>query len=709
MSRTLVFEIGVEEVPSAPLYDAISQLQTITAKALKDARLEYATLDVFGSPRRLTVIVTELAERTEDLSMRARGPAAKGAFDTNGQPTAAAIGFARGKGVAVEDLVVQTEDGGEYVYAVIEREGQPTSEVLPELLSALPGRIEWVKSQKWGSGTTRFIRPVRWLLALYGDEIVAVEFAGLTAARTTWGHRWLADNPIEIDNADAYAEAMADGKVVFDQEVRARLVADGVEAFGKQRGGTAVVPEKTLAEVINLVEWPTPGLGTFDPEFLTVPREVLETAMTKHQRYFPVQRANGQLDNTFVVVHNGDPERTDAILRGHERVIRARLSDAAFFYQEDLATPSEDRVARLESIIFQAELGTLAAKRERVESLASKLAEQIGAPEEVRQSAVRAAHLAKTDLVSNVVVEFPSLQGVMGRYYALAGGESERVAQAVVDHYRPRFAGDALPADKVGMLVAAADKLDTIAGIFAIDAQPTGSSDPYALRRAAIGILAMDIDGGLGISLDAAIPTAVAGYGGIIRAREKAASADATRADALAGKPSGVDTVTDEVAEFFRGRLEVMLRDRGNPHDIVDAALAVSAGEPADAAERAAALTVFSGTEAGGDLLTAFKRAANLADAEAGVTPDQALMSHVESALFVAINATDTDFHSLVEQRRYAEALGTLAQLRAPVDEFFDKVLVMDDDPKLRANRLALLNRIVTLFDGFADLSKLEG
>jgi glycyl-tRNA synthetase beta chain len=693
VTRTLVFEIGVEEVPSAPLYDAISQLETLAAKALKEARLEYATLDVFGSPRRLALVVTELAERQEDLSMRAKGPALKAAYDAEGDPTPAAAGFAKGKGVDVADLVRDTEGGGEYVFAVIDRPGRPAIDVLPAILSDLPARIEWVKAQRWGSGPTRFIRPVRWLLALFGDEVLPVTFAGLSAGRLTWGHRWLADNPVEVATAGDYPEALSRAKVVFDQAVRAKLVHDGVEAFGGERGGRAVVPEKTLAEVVNLVEWPTPGLGTFEESFLEVPREVLETAMTKHQRYFPVERPDGTLDSTFVVVHNGDPARTDAIMRGHERVIRARLADAAFFYREDLATPQEDRVARLDTIIFQEKLGTLAEKVRRVEKLAGALAEQTGATLAQREAAMRAAHLAKADLTSHVVVEFPTLQGVMGRYYALAAGEEPVVAQAVVDHYRPRFAGDDLPDGTVGMLVAAADKLDTIAGIFAIGAQPSGSSDPYALRRAAIGILAMDLDGGLGVLLDEAIPAAVAGYADILASQKQRAEAD----------------VVDAVTAFFTGRLEVMLRDRGEAYDIVAAVLAVRAGDPADAARRANALTAFRAAEAGGDLLVAFKRAANLADPSAGDLPDTALMGPEELALHEAVTATSTDVGGLVAQHRYDEALGTLAELRGPIDDFFDKVLVMDEDPAKRTNRLALLNRVVMLFEGFADLSKLEG
>lgn len=690
MSRTLVFEIGVEEVPSAPLYDAVEQLGKLVPAALKDARLGYGDIAVYGAPRRLVVVVSELAERQEDLSMRAKGPAVKAAFDADGNLTQAAIGFARGKGVEVADLVRETEAGNEYVYAVIERAGADASEVLPELLSGLVTGIEWVKSQRWGSGSARFIRPVRWLLALHGADVVPATFAGLTAGRVTYGHRFLSPGPIDLPNADDYAAAMRRGHVVFDQNERARLIREGVEAAAAAAGGKAVVPEKTFAEVVNLVEWPSVVVGHFDEAFLSVPREVVETAMTKHQRYFPVERADGTLANAFVVVHNGDPARGEAIVAGHERVIRARLSDAAFFWDEDVATPMESWVERLTTIVFHEKLGTLAAKVGRVEALTAKLASSVAASPADEAHAKRAAHLAKADLVSHVVIEFPVLQGIMGRHYALAAGEAPEVAQAIVDHYRPRFAGDALPADAAGMLVAAADKLDTIAGIFAIGQGPTGSSDPYALRRAAIGVLAMVLDGGLNLQLDEAIPAAVEGYGAAVVGLDVKATADA-------------------VSAFFTGRLEGILRERGHAYDTVAAVLDVAADDPSDALARCAALTAFRGTETGADLLTAFKRAANLADASKGDSPDPSAMGPEETALYEAVTGAGGRMHTLVENRQYDAATGLLAALRGPVDSFFDKVLVMDPDAALRDNRLRLLNRVVGLFEGFATLSLLEG
>jgi glycyl-tRNA synthetase beta chain len=689
--RDLVFEIGVEEIPSAALYGAIVQLADEAEKRLKELRLGFEAVRAYGAPRRLVLYVVGLAEAQESVDLRVKGPSVKAAFDAEGSPTKAAEGFARGQGVAVEDLTRETDSGGEYVFASKHIAAAPAADVLPEMLASLAAGLDWPKSQRWGSGEARFIRPVRWLLALFGSDVVPVRFAALTAGRTTHGHRFLSQGAIEVAGAMDYYAAAEKGRFVFDHEERSRMIDDAVELAAGRSMGRAVTPEKTRAEVINLVEWPTVGVGRFDEAFLEVPREILETAMESHQRYFPIESAAGDLTSSFIVVHNGDPARTDSIIAGHERVIRARLADAAFFYREDLKVPMEEWVGRLEAIVFQKELGTMSGKVERVERLTGALAQLAGADAGAQAQAVRAAHLCKADLVSHAVVEFPSLQGVMGRYYALAGGEDAGVADAIVEHYRPRYAGDAVPSSLAGMLVSAADKLDTMCGIFAIGQAPTGSADPYALRRGAIGILAMVLDGGLALrSLDEAIAAALEGYEGAVRELDK-------------------QMVGSVVATFLRGRLEGMLKDRGHAYDIVAAVLDVAADDPADALARCEALTEFRGTDVGADLLVAFKRAANLADVSKGNVPDTAIMGEEERALFDAVAAAEGDVHTLVAQHLYNEALGTLAGLRGPVDTFFEKVLVMDPDESVRDNRLRLLNRAVDLFAGFASLALLEG
>lgn len=690
MSRDLVFEIGAEEIPSGPLYDAQTQLAEKAANALRDAGLEYADLRVYATPRRLALYVTDLAERQEDRTLRVKGPAAKAAFDADGNPTKAAEGFARSRGVDVASLQRAEENGGEYVFAVIEQVGRDATDVLPELLSKLAEGIYWPKSMRWGSGSVRFARPVRWLLALFGGDVVPVEFAGLTAGRVTFGNRFLAPEPLEVPSAGDYALALERGRVVADTAERARFIREGIEAAASARSARAVVPEKTFAEVVNLVESPTVAVGAFDADFLGVPREVLETAMESHQRYFPLEGQDGNLLPAFVVVHNGDPERTDAIVAGHQRVIRARLADAAFFYREDLAHPLESYVERLGGIVFQEKLGTLAEKVGRVEALTEALGLLVEAGPDDLGFARRAAHLAKADLVTHAVVEFPSLQGVMGRYYALASGEAPEVADAIVEHYKPRFAGDSLPASLAGMLVSAADKLDSIVGIFAIGQAPTGSADPYALRRGALGVLGMIVDGGLPLTLDAAITATIGGYGELPQLRP--------------------DEVGEQVKAFFVGRFEGLLRDRGHAYDTIAAILAVAADDPADAVRRADALTAVRAQERTiDDVSVAFTRARNLSKPELGTEADRSLMGAEELALADALDAAEGAVADAMADGDYDAVLGLLAALRAPIDAFFDKVLVMDPDERLRDNRLRLLNRFVAPFAAFADFSKLAG
>lgn len=690
MGRDLIFEIGAEEIPSAPLYAAVTQLKERAEKAFSDAHLEYGTVEVYGAPRRIALLVTDLAEQQDDVTLRHKGPASAVAFDAEGHPTKAAEGFARGKGVDVSDLVVGDAGGSSYVFAIVERVGAPAAMVLPELLSALVDGLDWPKSMRWGSGTARFIRPVRWLVALFGDEVVPVSFAGVTAGRVSMGHRFLG-GPAEIPSAGMYLETLVGSMVIANQDVRASAIRAGIESAATERGGRPVVPEKTFAEVVNLVEWPTVAVGHFDEAFLEVPREVLEEAMESHQRYFPIERAHGALMPYFIVVHNGDPARTDAIVAGHERVIRARLADAAFFYHEDLRHPLETYVSKLDAIVFQEKLGSLGDKVARIEALARSLAAQAGASPDEEAYAVRAAHLAKADLVTHAVVEFTALQGVMGRYYALASGEAEGVAEAIVDHYRPRFAGDALPRSLAGMLVSAADKLDTIAGIFAIGAAPTGSADPYALRRFAIGILTMMIDGGLAITLDESISEALAGY-----------------RDVLPGMD--VEKVGAEIKAFVLGRLEGMLRDRGHAYDTVAAVLATAGDDPADALARASALTdVRAEADAIEDLSVAFARARNLSKPQLGTSADSALMGPAESSLAAALDAAEGAARAAMQRADYTGTLRVLAELRPAIDAFFDGVLVMDPDEGIRTMRLQLLNRFVALFSAFADFGALAG
>lgn len=689
MPRDLLFEIGAEEMPSAPLYAALDHVRTRAGELFAEARLDHGEIEVFGSPRRIALLVRDVAEMQRDAQERIKGPAAAAAYDADGNPTPAAIGFARSRGVAVDSLVRERTDGGEYVWAVIERKGSAARDVLPDLLAELAESIPWPKSMRWGDGDARFIRPVRWLVALFGDEVLPVSFAGLTAGRVSQGHRFLG-GPVEIPDAGSYLDALRSVRVIADGQERSTLIREGIERAADAIGGIPVVPEKTFLEVVNLVEYPTVAAGRFDEAFLRVPREVLEEAMESHQRYFPVEAVDGTLMPAFLVVHNGDPERTASIVHGHERVIRARLADAAFFYDEDLKHPLEEYVGKLDSIVFHQQLGSMGQKVERIERLVRLLAKQVGAGPEDEAHAVRAAHLCKADLVTHVVVEFTSLQGVMGSYYALASGEAPAVANAIVEHYRPRYAGDALPESLPGMLVSAADKMDTICGIHAVGQAPTGSSDPFALRRFAIGVILMAIDGGLSINLGTAIADALDAYAEVLPELDMRA-------------------VAAEVKEFFLGRLRGVLRERGYAHDTIDAVLASESDDLAEAAARCAALQSARDAEPEvfEDLAIAFRRAANLRDRSLGEGVVRDIMGPEELALADALDAADARVNDLLKRGRHAEVVAVLASLRPAIDAFFEAVLVMDEDQVLRENRLRLLNRFVQVFSRFADVGRI--
>ena len=688
-TATLAFEIGTEEIPAFDLKRATEQLAELVPAALDAVRIPHGEVAVYTSPRRLIAIVADVAARTEALEEVFRGPAAKIAFDDAGNPTKAAIGFARGKGLDVDALERRDENGTEYVYAVRQVPSQDVAALLPEVLRGVIDGISWPKSCRWGTTTEMFSRPVRWLVALLGDTVIPVEYAGLTADRETRGHRFLAPGPHTVASADDLVSVVKGAFVVPTQEAREAVIRKGVAAIEAATGFTADLPAKTLTEVINLSEYPTPMVGTFDEEFLKVPEEIIVDAMLMHQRYFPLYDADGKLTNNFIVVSNGDPAHADTITGGNERVVRARLSDAKFFYEEDLKHPLETYVDRLDEVVFQETLGTMKEKADRIVALAKHLAADAQLDEADAADAERAAYLAKADLVTNAVVEFTSVQGVMGSYYAAACGESEQVARAIADHYRPRFSGDEPPASAVGRIVAMADKLDTVCGLFAVGQGPTGSSDPFALRRSAIGIVAM-LEAGLPVSLAAAIDAALGTY--------ENAGIDFDR-----------DAIRAEVADFFVTRTKVMLRDGGCAPDAVEAVLATGVEEPAQIIARTRALEAarVNDPDTFADLATAYARANNLRDADLGVEADEALAADAERALLAATDEAAARVEDALAADDYAAARAALAALRAPIDAFFEDGLIMDDDLALRENRLRLLNRFVAVFAHVADFGKM--
>ena len=686
--RTLAFEIGTEEIPAFDLAGAVKQLTTMVPSLLDDAAIPHGAVKIFSSPRRLIVIAEEIPEATEEKNEVFKGPSAKIAFDAEGNPTKAAQGFARGKGVDPSSLVV--EDG--YVYARTHTPSVNVASLLSSVLNKIIHGLSWPRSQRWGVQSECFTRPVRWIVALFGNEVIDFTFAGLVAGRTTYGHRFLAPGPFEVADADSLVDVVRSASVIPSEAEREQVIREGVAKAEAETGFTAVLHPKTLVEVINLAEYPTVLVGTFDEEFLKVPEEIIVDAMLVHQRYFPLYDKDGKLTNRFIVVSNGDPACAETIVDGNERVVRARLYDAKFFYDEDLKQPLESYVDHLGEVVFQEKLGTMLDKTNRIQRLADHLAEDAGLAGQDLSDVERAARLCKADLVTSAVVEFTSVQGVMGSYYAAASGETAQVAQAIEQHYRPRFAGDEAPDTVVGKIVAIADKLDTVCGLFAVGQGPTGSSDPFALRRSAIGIVAM-LSGkdAVEVSLVAAIDAALASY-------------------AQQGIEFDTDAVRRDVIEFFITRTKVMMRDAGNSIDAIDAVLSAGIQEPVELINRVSALEAARSEEPEvfEDLATAYARANNLCDSKLGTEVNEGLLSEVEQALVRAVGQAESNVASALENNNYAAALSELAALRKPIALFFENTMVMDEDQTLRENRLRLLNSFVAVFANVADFALLS-
>lgn len=690
-TRDFLLEIGTEEMPSAPLNNAVKQLGKLVTSGLKEAGLSHGEVRVVSSPRRLAVLVDAVATATDEVHEVLRGPAAKIAFDADGNPTKAAEGFARKSGVSASELVRRSDtDGREYVFAERNVASKPAEPILSTLSGRVISSLEWpnYRSQRWGSMHETFVRPVRWICCLLGADVVPVSFADVTSGNITRGHRVLGPGEHVVAEPAAYV-ATLEAAHVLAAERREQVIREGIAKVEAELGVRVDTPRKVFDEVVNLCEWPTVLVGHFDEEFLAVPNEIICDSMLSNQRYFPTYDKDGRLTRAFVVVSNADPAVSDTVVDGNERVVRARLDDAKFFYEEDLKQPLEAYLPKLEKVTFQEKLGTVRQKAERMERLAPVVARECGLDEAHQAMAARAALLAKADLVTQAVVEFTSQQGVMGGYYAAAAGEPAEVSEAIRDQYRPRFAGDELPAGPVGIAVAVADKLDTICGMFAIEQPPTGSSDPFAVRRSAIGVIAMLRQAGQG-SLATLIDASLDAY-------------------AAQGLEFDCAKTAEGIRGFFEGRLAAIARDEGVSPDTIEAVSAAGVIDPAEFMLRAHALedARTNDPELFDDLSTAYARAAHLGDAKLGTEVDGALLGEAEKALLSAVDAASTTVSEKLGAGAYVEALAALAALREPIDRFFTDVLVMDDDPKVRDNRLRLLNRFASVFGDVADIGAL--
>lgn len=683
MSKTLLLEIGTEEVPAHVMPGILSQLKENAAKTFEELRIEYKNIKTLGTPRRSALLVEGLAEQQADLSKENRGPAVNIAFDADGNPTKAAQGFARGQGVKPEELV--TKDG--YVYAMVHEKGGQTVDLLGDTLKGLVDGLNFPNNMHWADLDYKFIRPLRWLVALYGQDVIDFEVANVKSGRTSRGHRFLSEGDFEIANAEDYVEACRKASIIVDQNERCEMIRQQIAEVAAANGGQAEVNEDLLEEVLYLVEYPTALCGKFDEKYLALPAEAVITPMRDHQRYFPVLK-DGQLLPLFITIRNGGKEHLETVQHGNERVLRARLEDAQFFFDEDRKKTLDQHGEKLKTVVFQDGLGTIYDKALRLEVLAGYIADAIGANEQDKKDAVRAAKLAKADLVTGMVTEFTELQGVMGREYALLDGETKAVAQAIDEHYMPRFAGDSQPASVAGRIVSLADKIDTIVGTFSRGLIPTGSQDPFALRRQALGIVNMLKEAQYHISLSQLVA----------KAMELLKITDAGQQAKL----------QNDVADFMKLRLKNVLADAGIRYDVVDAVF-VTVDDIYGVFLRAQAVNeaVKQDME---KTIQAFVRTGNIArkaeDVQAAVEAGL-LAEQVEKDLCKAYEAVASKVEKEVAAQDYAGAIATLSQLAAPIDAFFDGVMVMDKDEKIKNNRLGLLKLVDNLICQVADFSKI--
>jgi len=713
MAKDLLFEIGTEEIPAA--------LEGFLRKGLESRKLSFKAIRTLGTPRRLTLIVEGLDEKQADAVIEVKGPQLKAAYDASGKPTGALLGFAKSQGIDINAIKSVKTDKGEYVAATKELKGEETAKILPEVITSALSQEFLPKSMRWGSYDISFSRPIHWLLLIFGGKPVELSYGHLKSSDVTYGHRFLSDkSPIKVSSIDSYVDSLRKASVIPDPAERKGIIAEGIERSAKEAGGTVVPDEGLLEEVAFLVEYPVVLRGSFDKEFLDLPRDIVVNAMREHQRYFSIVDKNGALLPYFITIANTLARDMDVVRKGNERVLRARLNDAKFYYEQDIRKPLTERVEALKGVVFQAKLGTSYEKVERFARLALSIGAMTGfsraaEPEEKPSDYLtesfnpanydpknadpalyakfvvgRAAMLAKADLTSGVVGEFPKLQGTMGSVYAKKSGERIEVSVAIYEHYLPTASGGSLPASIPGAIVSIADKTDTIAGCFGVGLIPTGAQDPYALRRQSLGVIAIILDKNLNLPIDALVDEAVRLVG-----------------PRLTRKASEVRT---DVIEFFKERLRNQLLSQGLSHDSIDAVLSAPWFDLPDAVKRIKALEGFKANPDCARLVTAFKRVSNiLKNVEPGHgAPDEALFKEPQEA---ELWKASSEVAPVMEEKRrkgdYEAAFEALAAIKDRIDAFFDKVMVMADDAAIRENRLRLLNSVRSLYFEIADLSKL--
>ncbi|MNW29451.1 Glycine--tRNA ligase beta subunit [compost metagenome] len=689
MAKDLLFEIGLEEMPARFIRAAMEQLKERTAKWLEESVIKHGAVESYATPRRLTVLIKDVAEKQEDVHEEVKGPSRKIALDDKGEWSKAALGFARSQGASPEQFTFKDVGGTEYVYVNKSTTGVETSQILAEGLLGILHAMNFPKNMRWGNYDFKFVRPIRWIIALFGSDIVDLEIAGVKSGNVTRGHRFLGQDTV-IQEPSAYVEALRSQHVIADVKERQELIQNQINALAKDKDWNIAVKDDLLEEVLFLVETPTVLFGKFEESFLNIPQEVLITSMREHQRYFPVLDKQGALLPFFVTVRNGDASSLDVIARGNEKVLRARLSDAKFFYEEDQKLAIKDALSKLESIVFHEELGTVGDKVRRIRRNAEKLSTLLKVDTGTSEAVNRTAEICKFDLVTQMVYEFPELQGVMGEDYARKAGESESVAKGVFEHYQPRFSGESAPSSEVGSIVSIADKIDTITGCFSIGIIPTGSQDPYGLRRQAAGIVQIVLDHKLGITLSDIFTIALETH------------------EQFRGLKRSEEEISKDLMDFFGLRVRKTLSDSLR-YDVVDAIMAAGYDDVVSVVDRGAALMdAVNGQEDFKTTVESWNRVSNLAAKADFLTVRSDLLSDpAEKQLYEAWRSINEKYSSTLNDDNAAGALKLLSGLKDEITSFFDAVMVMAEDEDIRKNRLALLAAIDNDLKQFADFSKL--
>ncbi|HEY3196436.1 MAG TPA: glycine--tRNA ligase subunit beta [Nitrospirales bacterium] len=689
----LLLEIGTEELPAQFVTPACEELRAQATRLLAVSRLRHGPIITLGTPRRLALVVEGVSQAQEPIATEVMGPSRAVGFDPDGKPTRAALGFAAGQGVQVDALEIRPTPKGEYLFAIKRDPGRKTGVLLPDLLAQLLEGLSFPKAMRWNNTGARFARPVRWILALYGSKVVRVEFAGVKAGNTTLGHRFISSGrPLTIRDFKSYLKVLEKAGVMVDQAHRRAIIVSQLAKLAQQKGGILLEDHDLVEQAVFTVEMPFAIAGSFNSGYLTLPKEVLITAMKEHQGYFSLLTPDGGLLPHFIAVINMGAKQAATIRAGNERVLAARLADAKFFYDEDRKVTLESRVEQLKGVTFHQKLGTLHHKVERLVTLAPQLAYTLGVSDQA-ESCARAAKLCKADLLTGMVGEFPTLQGIMGREYALHDGEPQAVANAIADHYLPRFADDRLPGSPAGTILSLADRLDTLAGFFAIGLIPSGSQDPFALRRHASAIIRLLLEGGRLLNLSEAIREAFRGL----------------KEHGIQGDEKGIVELERFLAERLRYYIREVVKLREDVMDAVLAGRATDTFDPCALRARATALHSFTTRPEFESLVIGCKRAENITKSVRDEEVDMGLLKEpVERELQAALMTADSKVAPLLQAGKFAEALDALATLKGPIDAFFTGVMVMTDEAPLRRNRLALLVRVRNLFRQYADFSKIQ-